>query len=177
MFPFRTSSGASVTMRVGDRQFGPVAADRQGHVEIPIDVPPGVRHGQARATDRNGASRETDVDLQLPAFPRVALLAPDGMEAGSLSEVTVLAVDDTGAPAAADTLTLAASAGLAHPLGAAAPGETRFLYEAPARLAETAAIKLTATAAGDRPGCGEANVPLRAGAPRTGWRSPAARIA
>jgi len=166
-FPFHTSGGASVTMRVGDRQFGPVVADKQGHVEIPIEVPPGVRHGQARATDRNGASRETEVDLQLPSFPRVALLAPDGMEAGSLADVTVLAVDETGAPAAADTLTLAASAGLAHPLGAAAPGEARFLYEAPVRLAETPSVKLTATAAGDHPGFAEANVALRPGAPRS----------
>ena len=43
LFPFHTSGGASVTMRVGDHQFGPVIADHQGHVEIPIDVPPGVR--------------------------------------------------------------------------------------------------------------------------------------
>jgi len=162
VFPFHTSGGASVTMRVGDRQFGPVVADKQGHVEIPIEVPPGIRHGQARATDRNGASRETEVDLQLPAFPRVALLAPAGMEAGSFAEVTVIAVDDTGAPAAADTLTLAASAGLAHPLGASAPGETRFLFEAPVRV-DGAPVKLTATAAGERPAFAEAAIPLRPG--------------
>src|SRR5204863_8357354 len=37
--PFHTSPGASVTMRVADRGFGPVVADRQGRVEIPIQVP------------------------------------------------------------------------------------------------------------------------------------------
>ena len=56
--------------------FGPVIADHLGHVEIPIEVPPGVRTGQARAVDRNGAARETEVDLRLPTFPLIVLLAP-----------------------------------------------------------------------------------------------------
>src|SRR6185369_2813742 len=111
LFPFHTSGGASVTMRVGDRQFGPVVADQKGHVEIPIEVPPGVRKAEARAVDKSGGVRATEVDLQLPPFPRVLVLAPASLEVGSFTELLVAALDDSGAPVPAGQLTLAASAG------------------------------------------------------------------
>src|SRR3954471_21077975 len=161
LFPFHTSGGASVTMRVGDRQFGPVVADRQGHVEIPIDVPPGVRRAEARAVDRSGGVRATEVDLQLPPFPRVLVLAPASLEVGSFTEVVVGAVDENGAPVASGQLTLAASAGLAHPRGGP-PGEARFLFEAPVQVG-AGAVALTAVA----PGGGRAAlvIPLQSAAP------------
>jgi hypothetical protein len=162
--PFHTSGGAAVTMRVGDRLFGPVIADHQGHVEIPIEVPPGARSGQARALDRNGAARETEVDLRLPTFPRVVLLAPPAFEAGAFAEVTAIAVNEDGTPAAADGLTLVASAGLAHALGAGSPGEARFLFEAP-RTVGSGAVALTGSAAGLSPGRVDLAVPLQAGRP------------
>jgi hypothetical protein len=163
LFPFHTSGGASVTMRVGDRQFGPVVADRQGHVEIPIDVPPGVRKAEARAVDKSGGARATEVDLQLPPFPRVLLLAPASLEVGSFTEITVSALDEDGAPAAADQLTLTASVGLAHPLGGP-PGEARFLFEVPLHVG-TGAVALAAVAPGRVAGRAELVVPLRAGPP------------
>jgi hypothetical protein len=161
LFPFHTSGGASVTMRVGDRQFGPVVADRQGHVEIPIDVPPGVRRAEARAVDKSGGVRATEVDLQLPPFPRVLVLAPASLEVGSFTEVVVGAVDENGAPVASGQLTLAASAGLAHPRGGP-PGEARFLFEAPVQVG-AGAVALTAVA----PGGGRAAlvIPLQSAAP------------
>jgi hypothetical protein len=164
LFPFRTGGGASVTMRVADRQFGPVIADRQGHVEIPIEVPPGVRKAAARAVDHTGASRETEVDLQLPPFPRVLVLAPPSVEVGSFTEITVAALDENGAPVAPDKLALAASAGLAHPLGGP-PGEARFLFEAPARVG-AGAVAVAAVAAGTPPARSELRLSLRAGPPR-----------
>ena len=160
VFPFHTEGHAQVTMRVGDRQFGPVQADRQGHVEIPIDVPPGVRRAEARAVDRSGQSRQTEVDLQLPPFPRVLVLAPASVEVGSFAEIIVSALDENGAPARADKLTLGATAGLAHPLGGS-PGEARFLFEAPAHVG-SGAVTLTALAAGALPGRADAAVPLHA---------------
>ena len=164
--PFHTGPGASVTMRVGEQSFGPVAADRQGHAEIPIRVPPGINVGLARASDRNG-TRETQVDLQLPPFPRVALLAPTAVEAGAFAEVAVLALAPDGTAAPAATLSLTASSGVVHSLGAGVPGEARFLFEAPRRL-EGGAVALTATAAGTAgapPARIDAAVPLRAGPP------------
>ncbi len=163
LFPFHTSGGASVTMRVGDRQFGPVVADRQGHVEIPIDVPPGVRKAEARAVDRSGGTRATEVDLQLPQFPRVLVLAPASLEVGSFTEIIVSALDENGAPAPAGQLTLAASAGLAHPLGGP-PGEARFLFEAPVHVG-VGAVALSAVAPGTGTATGgraELVIPLHA---------------
>jgi hypothetical protein len=163
VFPFHTSAGTSVTMKVGGRQFGPVVADRQGRVEIPIQVPPGVQTGVARAVDHAGAARETEVDLQLAPFPRVIVLAPTPLDAGSFSEIVVLAVAPDGTPVPASQLTLGASAGLLHPLGAGPTGEARFLFEAPRRVG-SGALALTATAAGTTPARAYQAVPLRAGA-------------
>ena len=163
LFPFHTSSGASVTMRVGDRQFGPVVADRQGHVEIPIDVPPGVRTAEARAVDKSGGARATEVDLQLPPFPRVLLLAPASLEVGSFTEIAVSALDENGAPAPANQLTLTASAGLAHLVGGP-PGEAHFLFEAPVHVG-AGTVALRAVAPGRVAGRAELVIPLRAAAP------------
>ncbi|HEY4395462.1 MAG TPA: hypothetical protein VGP64_15430 [Polyangia bacterium] len=164
VYPFHTEGHALVTMRVGDRQFGPVEADRQGHVEIPIDVPPGVHTAEARAVDRSGQSRQTEVDLQLPPFPRLLVLAPASLEVGSFAEIIVSGLDENGAPARADKLTLAASAGLAHPLGGSA-GEARFLFEAPVHVG-SGAVTLTAVAPGTLQARAEAVVPLHAAPPR-----------
>lgn len=162
VFPLHTNSGASVTMRVAGRVFGPALADKQGHVEIPITVPPGAQKAEARAVDRSGESRETEVDLHLPPFPRLLMLAPDAVEVGSLSEVSVLAVDERGAPQMVG-VSLVASAGLAHALGGEA-GEVRFLFEAPTR-AESPRVALTASAAGAVPSRADASVALRAATP------------
>jgi hypothetical protein len=162
--PFHTSPGASVTMRVADRIFGPVIADRQGHVDIPIEVPPGVRAGVARAIDHNAAVRETEVDLQLPPFPRVAVVAPLALEVGSFAEIAVLALEGDGAPIPAAQLTLGASDGLVHPLEPGPAGEARFLFEAP-RRAGAGAVALTATVIGPAPARADLAVPLQAGPP------------
>src|SRR5262249_9860 len=69
VFPFRTEGHAQVTMRVGDRQFGPVQADRQGHGEVPIDPPPGGRQGEAPAAGRGGGSGRTHGGPRPPAVP------------------------------------------------------------------------------------------------------------
>lgn len=160
--PFRTSPGAQVSMRVGDRTFGPVAADPKGHVQIPIQVPPGVRTGLARAVDPNGATRETEVDLQLPPFPRIAVLAPAALEAGSLTEIAVFAVEPSGEPTAPARLNLTASRGLVHAVGPGDPGEARFVLEAPRRVGDRA-VSLTASAPGAEPATAEVLVPLRPG--------------
>jgi len=161
--PFHTSAGASVTMKVADRNFGPVTADGRGHVEIPILVPPGVRVGVARAVDRNGAARETEVDLQQAAYPRVLVLAPNTMDVGAFAEIVLIAVEADGAPCNPTRLALSASAGLLHPLGPGPLGQARFLFEAPRRLG-SGAVALTAMAAGTPPSRADTAVALRVGA-------------
>jgi len=172
--PFHTSPGAAVTMRVADRSFGPVTADRQGRVEIPIQVPPGLRAGVARAVDHNGATRETEVDLQAAPFTRVVVLGPTTLDVGSFSEIVLLAVDADGAPANPARLTLSASAGLVHPVGPGPLGEARFLFEAPRKLG-SGAVALTAMAAGPPPSRSDTAVALRVGAPAKLAISPSTR--
>ncbi len=162
--PFHTSPGASVTMRVAGRSFGPAVADRQGRVEIPIQVPPGIRAGVARAVDHNGAARETEVDLQPAPFARVMVLAPATLDVGSFSEIVLLGVEPDGTPANPTRLTLGASAGLLHPLGPGPLGEARFLFEAPRRLG-SGAVALTAMAGGTPLSRADTAVALRVGAP------------
>jgi hypothetical protein len=172
--PLRTNPAAAVTLRVGERTFGPVTADRLGHVKIPVEVPPGIRVGVARAVDRAGNLRETDVDLQPAAFRRVLIVAPDSLEVGSFVEVTVVAVDAEGAPVPAPRISLRASDGLVHPLGGGALGEARFLVEAP-RRAGGGALALTAFAAGTPVSRSDLAVPLNAGRPEALALSPSTR--
>jgi len=172
--PFHTSAGASVTMRVADRSFGPATADGHGHVEIPIVVPPGVRVGVARAVDHSGATRETAVDLQQAGFPRVLVLAPATMDVGAFSEIVLVAVEADGTPCNPTRLALSASAGLLHPLGPGPLGQARFLFEAPRRLG-SGAVALTAMAAGGPPSRADTAVALRVGAAAQLVISPSTR--
>jgi hypothetical protein len=164
--PLRTSPLATVTLRVGDQSFGPAAADRMGNVTVPIRVPPGMRTGVARAVDRNGNVKETEVDLQPPPFRRVLVIAPPVLEVGSYAEVAVIALDALGEPAAVGRLSLRDSDGLVHPLGEGGPGEARFLIEAPRRLG-TGALLLTGAVAGTPVSRAELTVALVAGRPRS----------
>jgi hypothetical protein len=171
--PLRTSPLAQVTLRVGEQWFGPVTADKQGHVKIPIEVPPGLRFGTARAIDHNGNVKETEVDLQPAPWRRVLIVAPPLLEVGSFVEVAVLALDPVGAPAAPGRLSLHSTEGLVHALGGG-PGEARFLVEVPRRVG-AGALALTAAAAGTPLGRAELAVPLVAARPRSLTLSPSLR--
>jgi hypothetical protein len=172
--PLRTSPSASVTLRVAGQSFGPVTADRQGRVKIPIRVPPGVRTGIARAVDRNENVKETEVDLQPAPFRRVLVVAPPVLEVGSFAEVAVLALDGSGEPTAPGRLSLHASEGLVHPLGDVGAGEARFLVEV-ARRVGAGVLALTAVATGTPQGRADLIVPLVAGRPHALSLSPSTR--
>jgi hypothetical protein len=143
--PFHTSANASVAVRIESQTFGPVRADAQGNVIIPIVVPPGVRDGLARATDQYGNTRETSVDLQPAAFTQMLVVAAPQLEVGSFSEVSTFGVTTRGQPIAQGATTLRASEGMVHPLGSGAPGEERFLIEAPQKVG-SGAMHLSASA-------------------------------
>ncbi|HVZ73526.1 MAG TPA: hypothetical protein VHJ20_14205, partial [Polyangia bacterium] len=172
--PFRTSPFASVTIRVGERTFGPVAADRGGHVEVPVEVPPGTRTGVARAVDRNGNVKEAEVDLQPAPFQRVVIVAPPTLEVGARADVTVYALDPTGELAAPGRISLRASEGFIQPSGRAAPGEATFVVEGPRRVG-AGALALAAAVAGAPLARADLAVPLVAGPPHRLSLSPSAR--
>jgi hypothetical protein len=142
--PFRTSASAMVTVRVENQTFGPVRADAQGNVAIPIVVPPGVHDGRARATDADGNTRETSIDLQPAPFEQILIVAASPFEVGGFAEVSTFAVNTRGEPMVHGNTTLRASEGMVHPLGQGAAGEERFLVEAPRRVGG-GSLKLIAT--------------------------------
>ncbi len=59
----KTQRRVEVTVRIGERTFGPVRADGRGRARVKVIVPPGVSHGV------DGRGRE--VDLELPPIPRL----------------------------------------------------------------------------------------------------------
>lgn len=132
---FRTDPGASVTLRIGDKDFGPQVAAEDGAVRVPVVVPPGVGYGIARSQNPRGAATEQTIDLRTPPFRRLLIVAPDRMPAGGVAEAAVYATDPSGTPAETATIVVRTAAGKPHPLGGP-PGEARFLVRAPEGLRE-----------------------------------------
>ncbi len=139
---FKTDPGASVSLMIGEKEFGPYRASDDGQVAIPVVVPPGAAFGIARSVNRYGKSTEQAIDLQLPTFPRVVVAPPPGIAAGTMAEVAVFAVDATGLPCDSPSIVLAAKSGRTQSLGGG-PGENRFLVQAPFDLS-AGALELTA---------------------------------
>jgi hypothetical protein len=131
-----TDPGAQVTLRVGDRDFGPQTALADGAVHIPIVVSPGVEFATARSVNQYGKATEQMVDLRVPYSQRVLFVAPSVLVAGNVAEVAVYAVDPSGRPASGADLVLRAGEAKVHPLGSRIPGEARFLVRAPTILRE-----------------------------------------
>ena len=132
----RTDPGAQVTLRVGDRDFGPHTAPADGVVHIPVVVPPGVEFASARSVNQHGKATEQMLDLHVPYAQRVLFAAPDVLVAGRVAEVAVYAVDPSGHPANGGDLILRAGDAKVHPLGGRVLGEARFLVRAPTILRE-----------------------------------------
>jgi hypothetical protein len=85
---------ASVVVRVGGAEFGPVQADGRGVAQIEIVVPPGTTRATTVATGTDGAIREKTMPLGGRPFSRVlAVCGPHG------DRVSVVATLATGAPA------------------------------------------------------------------------------
>jgi hypothetical protein len=71
-YPVKTTPGASVVLRVGGRQFGPVVAGADGRARVPIVVPPGVQQGMM-VTTIAGQVSESALDLKIPETRRLEL--------------------------------------------------------------------------------------------------------
>jgi hypothetical protein len=93
---FHTDPGAKVTVKVGDKEFGPVIAPADGNVRVPVVVPPGIAFALARSVNRHGKASQQFLDLKIPPAQRALVVAPEKLAAGSAAEVAVLAVDPNG---------------------------------------------------------------------------------
>jgi hypothetical protein len=160
---FHTDAGAAVTLRIGEKEFGPQKAPRDGNVRIPVVVPPGVTFGLARSTNEFGETTEQTVDLKIPPFRRMLVVAPDTIRAGSVEEIAVYAVDTAGLPLDSGHVVVTSPTGKAQPLGGQ-PGEARFLVRAPPLVA-TGALHIKAALRNDRDVAMPVDIPVVAGQP------------
>jgi hypothetical protein len=75
--PVTTDPNAQVVIEIGESSFGPVKADRRGKVQVPIEVPPGVKEARVLAT-RGELQTKRQIKLDVPNHrPLVAALTPD----------------------------------------------------------------------------------------------------
>jgi hypothetical protein len=156
---FRTDPGASVTVRVGDKEFGPVVAPADGNIHVPVVVPPGIDFALARSVNHYGKASQQVLDLKIPPAPRALVVAPERLVAGSSAEVAVLAVDPSGRLVDASTIVLKSSGPRPQPLGSLTAGEARFLVRVPASLQDPT-LHLTASLRGEPDVTAEADVVL-----------------
>ena len=156
---FRTDPGARVTVKVGDKDFGPVVAPADGNVHVPVVVPPGIDFALARSVNRYGKASQQLLDLKIPPAQRVFVVAPDRLAAGSACEIVVLAVDPSGRLVNASTILLASSGPRPEPLGSRSAGEARFLVRVPASLQDPT-LHLVASLLGQPGVVAEADVVL-----------------
>lgn len=172
---FRTQPGASVTLQVGDKAFGPERAGADGLVRIAVVVPPGVAYALARSVARDGASTEQQVDLRVPPFPRTLVLAPATLVAGTAADVTVFGVEPGGeaTPSAGLDLRVTRGTGVriqkadaaAHAPETGDVGRADFRVRVPGTLPAERLVELTGTAAGPDAGTGSTREVALAPAP------------
>ena len=128
----RTKPNSEVTVFIGNDSHGPVRADPSGLAKVPLVVPPGPERAVARSVDELGNESQKTIDLAVPAFNRVALVAlDDPVPADGSGRARVLAflVDKKGEPLFTAKLVPSASVGTfaGEPLGVA-PGIFLFTW-------------------------------------------------
>ncbi len=97
-----TEPNAEVRVEVGGQSFGPVRADARGRVQVPIEVPPGVKGAQVIATAPGGRQLTRTVPLEVPRTrPFAVALGPEPMPPSGGWLVAAVAGED-GARVAAN---------------------------------------------------------------------------
>lgn len=116
-YPVKAQPNASVLLRIGGREFGPVQAGADGRASVPVVVPPGVQVATLVSVS-NGTNNEETIDLRVPETKRLRLMPlPKGLPSDATSAVAVRAVVrlPDGAPDVAAKLTFTTTAGTFGP--------------------------------------------------------------
>jgi hypothetical protein len=156
--------GASMSVTVDGRTFGPTPVGADGRFQLPIVVPPGGR-AVGVSTDRMGNVARREIDLALPPFPRLLLattpaeLPADGV---GRAEIVVVAVDARGALERRRAPELAADRGTLGPLELRPDGTWRASWVAPRGRGPGAATITARAPDGSR---GTARIALRPAPP------------
>ncbi len=148
--PVVSLPGASVMVRIGDQEFGPVPTDKRGKATVPVVVPPGVSGGTL-ITLKDNARTEAPLDLQVAPARRVELfghyadLPGDG---GLQIPVRVAVVRPDGSPDSGAALDLQAVGGSFGPARHEGNG-VYVLPFVPDRAAGVLSTEIAARIAGD----------------------------
>jgi hypothetical protein len=137
-----------VAMKVGEREFGPVAADANGLATVPIEVPPGVATAMAYAFDAEGnPTSPVQVDLRLRPYKRLVIAQPAAEYPGDgalAMPIYLFVVDELGQPMTADPpLQIDATGGAFTALNRVAPGVFQAVFVPPA-VAVATPVTMTA---------------------------------
>jgi hypothetical protein len=83
-------AGVEVMVQIAELRFGPVRTNRKGRVQVPVEVPPGVREAHVLATVQGQRIQRT-VPLDVPPErPLLALLSPDVIPPNGTGWLTLL---------------------------------------------------------------------------------------
>jgi hypothetical protein len=149
-YPVTGPAGATVVLRVGDRDYGPTVLDGSGNGTVAITVSPG-ETAATQITVSEGVPTETPLDLAVPAFRRLQL-APMVRSIPSSARqeawIHAVVVTPTGAPDGTAALSLSATAGKVGTPEALGGGVFRAVYRPPDGRIETAAT-IQASLTGD----------------------------
>lgn len=113
-YPVNVAPNSKVILKVGGRDFGPVAADANGRAKVPIVVPPGAQTATRVQIAPDGKITEETLDLRIPEARRVAMFPSAGaIPADGRLQVPVRAVVVTpdGRPDANAQVVFSATAG------------------------------------------------------------------
>jgi hypothetical protein len=135
---------ATVTVRVGDREFGPIQTDRKGRGSIELEVPPGIDTVVVVSRDKLGNTQETSRELGVPGFQRLVAVCPTGGD-----DLLLFTVDAVGAPDSSAHFELSATTGTLDDAVVRAPGAYTARYVVPDGVATVDEADVTASIAGD----------------------------
>ena len=94
-----TKPGSRVEAEVAGSTIGPLLADGRGRVRLPMVVPPGVKAGTLRITDKLGNMNEKPLDLEPPPFTRLRIAARgEAANSGLPLELEIFVVRADGTP-------------------------------------------------------------------------------
>lgn len=131
--PVGAKPGSEVTAEVGDLSFGPVKVDRDGKVDLPISVPPGLNEVAVKVKEPKGGLANKKIAIEVPPYNRVtAALVPHAIVADGQSEARLdVFYDLGGGNISASRVRVAASVGEVR-LEKAEGGRYVYRYRPPA---------------------------------------------
>ncbi|HET8538328.1 MAG TPA: hypothetical protein VFL83_00520 [Anaeromyxobacter sp.] len=130
-----TEPNARISVRIRDREFGPVQADASGTALVPVEVPPGERHAWQRGRA---------LDLRVPPLRQVHVVLGRGEVRADREEtvrVFAVAARPDGAPWAGEPPALSAAAGALGATKELVPGAWAATWTLPPGAAGDVAVQ------------------------------------